>query len=99
MGVEWSDVTQFIDAGVLVVIFFLFAKGVIVSKATMEEIKKTFSESLEQITRTFESTIARINENNNNNVKQMCDTFSRNNDDLKEIINILKERRDDENRR
>ena len=99
MGVEWSDVAQFIDAGVLVVIFFLFAKGVIVSKATMEEIKKTFSESLEQITRTFESTIARINENNNNNVKQMCDTFSRNNDDLKEIINILKERRDDENRR
>ena len=78
---EWNEIAKYIDAGVLLLIIILFARGLIVSKKVCDDVRKTFQEALDKICQSHKEEINTITE-----------SFEKRMQNFMQIIEILKKR-------
>ena len=76
---EWTELTKYIDATVLLLIVILFARGVIVSRATMDRLTEANQKTLNEVKTSYEKTISKL-----------CESFNKSSEDFKEVVEIMK---------
>lgn len=89
----WQAILNYGGLAVLTVLFFLFAKGMIVSKATLEQTMASHKATIERIVSentasrvAYQETIESLADGNKQNLKLLCDSYQQTVGELKSII-------------
>lgn len=93
----WQSILNYGGLGVLTVLFFLFAKGYIVSKNTLEQAISSHKATIERIVtentlqrQAYEKTIDMIAKSHSITVDKLCDNYKQTITELKTIIQAAK---------
>jgi len=93
-NVLWQQILNYGALSVLTVIFFLFARGYIVSKETLNDAISSHKTTIEKIVAdneaqriAYENSVKQISQTFQNTVENMCRTFSGMMSEAKEIVN------------
>lgn len=83
---EWTEMVKYVDAGILLLIVILFIKGYIVSRKTIDDIKKEIQKEREN----FKITLDIICETHKQEIKGITNSFEKRIKDFMKIIKVLK---------
>jgi len=88
---EWGEIAKYFDAGILVIIFALFAKGFIVSRRTLDDVRKGFEKRVDNIVANNKETVERVCKTFEDTTQKLLQSDAKHNATMKEVIGILKE--------
>jgi len=83
---EWTEITKYVDSGVLFIIVVLFIKGYIVSKKTVVDMRAEMQRERE----TFKITLDTVCQNHLKETKNVTNSFEKRMKDFMKIIRVLK---------
>ena len=93
----WQSILNYGGLGVLTVLFYLFSRGYIVSKSTLQQLMDSHKATVERMLAedaleraTYERTVSMIAENHNKTVNQLCTSYQGTITELKAIIEAAK---------
>ena len=94
-NVLWQQILNYGALGVLTVIFFLFARGYIVSRATLQQSMDAHKATVERIVAdneaqriAYEASVKQITTTFEKTIEKMCHTFSTMMEGTKNIVDV-----------